>query len=318
MKEIGGYIEFEHYNKPMLYEDGIKLNCGRNCLAYLIKARNIKKIALPLFLCETVSETCRKYDVDIDYYHINEEFHPIYEKNCDDRWVYIVNYYGQLRINEIKRYKEKYGLLILDNAQSYFDKPIKGIDTIYTCRKYFGVSDGGILYTDAGFDEELEQDVSMDRIHFLLGRFEGRASEYYQEYVDNNDFFDNEPIKRMSKLTENLLKAIDYNEVKKTRTDNYNYLCKSLLGINEIKPKAIEGAYSYPLLIRNGKEIRKKLIDMKLYVPKLWPNVAQSVSENDIEYLLAEYLLPLPCDQRYSLREMDHIANVIKELSGKK
>lgn len=42
MKEIGGYIEFETYHGSMLHSDGILLNCGRNCLAYLICARQIK------------------------------------------------------------------------------------------------------------------------------------------------------------------------------------------------------------------------------------------------------------------------------------
>lgn len=29
MREIGGYIEFEHFHGLMLHEDGIKLDCGR-------------------------------------------------------------------------------------------------------------------------------------------------------------------------------------------------------------------------------------------------------------------------------------------------
>ena len=43
MREIGGYIELDTYTGKMLYDDGIKLNCGRNALQYLIKAKKIKK-----------------------------------------------------------------------------------------------------------------------------------------------------------------------------------------------------------------------------------------------------------------------------------
>ena len=46
MKEIGGYIELDKYELPMLHEGNIALNCGRNALAYIIRARNIKKILL--------------------------------------------------------------------------------------------------------------------------------------------------------------------------------------------------------------------------------------------------------------------------------
>ena len=45
MKEYGGYIELDTYHLPMLYENGIHLNCGRNALAYLIESRKIEKKA---------------------------------------------------------------------------------------------------------------------------------------------------------------------------------------------------------------------------------------------------------------------------------
>ena len=44
MKEIGGYIELDTYMNPMLHDDGIKLNCGRNAYAYILKAKNIKNL----------------------------------------------------------------------------------------------------------------------------------------------------------------------------------------------------------------------------------------------------------------------------------
>ena len=56
-----------------------------------------------------------------------------------DGYLYIVNFYGQLS----NQYIESLGCnIIVDNAQSYFQEPINGIDTLYTCRKFFGVPDG--------------------------------------------------------------------------------------------------------------------------------------------------------------------------------
>ena len=54
MKEIGGYLDLDIYTGSMLHQDGILLNCGRNALAYLFKARDIKRIWLPYFLCDSV------------------------------------------------------------------------------------------------------------------------------------------------------------------------------------------------------------------------------------------------------------------------
>ena len=47
MKEIGGYIELDTFRGKMLYDNGIKLNCGRNALAYVIKAKKIRNILMP-------------------------------------------------------------------------------------------------------------------------------------------------------------------------------------------------------------------------------------------------------------------------------
>ncbi len=328
MPEIGGYIEFEHYNGSMLHAGNgfLKLNSGRSCLAHLILSRNIKHITLPYFLCETVKETCEKYGVETVFYHINSDFDPDFNidqewKNTDSKsnFVYIVNYYGQLTEPKIHELSKAYnGKLIIDNAQAYFDKPVDNIDTIYTCRKFFGVSDGGILCTTSKSAHErydrLEVDKSTDRMGFLLGRFEGKASDYYSKYISNNELFKTEPIKKMSKLTENLLRGINYDFVRDRRSDNYRILNNRLRSINELKLRKVSGAFAYPLLIPNGAEVKKRLIERKIYIPTLWPNVLEEVSKDSLEYRYAADLLPLPCDHRYGEKEMNYIADMVKDV----
>ena len=210
MKEIGGYIELDTYHLPMLHEQAIALNCGRNALAYVLRAKKIKKLKIPYFLCDSVYNVCIRENVDISYYHVGLDFKPYDLFLNDDEWLYLVNYYGQLTNEEIKKYVQDYNRVIVDQAQSYFQMPIDGADTIYTCRKWFGVADGAFLYTDSLLVEELPQDESYNRMHFLLGRYERSANEFYDEYRSNNKYFAGEPIKRMSKLTMNLLHGIDY------------------------------------------------------------------------------------------------------------
>lgn len=202
MKEIGGYIELDTYTGSMLHEDGIKLNCGRNALAYLIKAKKIRRMMMPKFMCDSCEKILKDNDVEVRYYSIGMDFKPAFIDQLEDEWIYIVNFYGQLTNTYLKSLKlEK---VIVDNAKAYFQLPLEEVDTIYTCRKFFGVADGAILYTDKQFEIQ-ERDESYERMHFLLGRYERTASEFYSEYVENNHFFANEPIKRMSRLTENLL-----------------------------------------------------------------------------------------------------------------
>lgn len=313
MREIGGYIEFEQYNLPMLHEDAIGLNCGRNCLAYLIEAKKISKIILPYFLCDSIRKTCIRYNVAIRYYSIDEMFLPIEVSPEEDEWIYIVNYYGQLTSDHIQNLRTQYGKVIVDYAQAYFDVPIKDIDSLYTCRKFFGVADGAFLYTNSVLKNRFILDESFKRMNYLLGRYEKTAGEFYTEYVENNKTFEKEPIKLMSKLTRNLLHSFDYERIKKIRTDNYTYLFKELNGINHLKLRQIEGAFAYPLMLENAHIVRKRLIDNKIYIPILWPNVLQDVEQNKLEYQMADKILPLPCDQRYGTKELEYMCEVIKQ-----
>lgn len=314
MKEIGGYIELDTYRLPMLHENAIKLNCGRNALWYLVKAKRIHSIWMPKFMCDSCEGVLKKENVNVKYYSIGEDFKPINVFPEADEWLYVVNFYGQLSNACLQKLKTSHQKLIVDNAQAYFQMPIPETDTIYSCRKFFGVADGAILYTDAALDEALPQDESYGRMNFLLGRFERTASEFYSEYVANNHFFANEPIKLMSKLTENLLHAIDYEKSMRRRNENFDFLHEQLRSINLLSIHSTEGGFMYPLMIDNAKAIRKRLAMEKIYIPTLWPNVVKQCSEESIEWKLASCILPLPIDHRYNKHDMGWMISKIYEV----
>ncbi len=314
MKEYGGYIELDTYRLPMMHENAIALNCGRNCLAYLIAARHIKKILMPYFMCDSVFVTCKKHGAEISFYHIDEHFKPVNISLEDNEWLYVMNYYGQMTSEYLSDLKQEYGRIIVDNAQAYFDEPITDTDTIYTCRKFFGVADGAFLYTDCLSETEYPQDESFDRMRFILGRYERTASEFYSDNVANNHMFADEPIKQMSKLTYNLLHAIDYVFVKQKRSENFRLYHEKLNAINMLKLRVVEGAFAYPLLVENGAVIRKVLQQKKIYIPTLWPNVTNYMPEDSLEFRLANNILPLPCDQRYDKKDIIYICEEMKNV----
>lgn len=311
--EIGGYIEFPYFVGSLFHDHAIALNCARNCLAYIIEAKNIKNIALPKFLCGSVKRTCEEHGVDVNYYSIGIDFLPEDIELKQNEWLYLVNYYGQIdneKIIEIKKHNDN---LIVDNVEAFFQLPVEGIDTIYTCRKYFGVPDGGYLYTDTCINRLLEEDKSADRMTHLLGRFENAANVFYAKYKENESIFKTLPLRRMSKITENLMRSYDYNKVKLTREENFVYLDKMLSEYNKLTLITPSGAFAYPLYVSNGNEIRKKLQKKNIYIATLWPDVFNSCNEDEIEYDMARNILPLPCDQRYDVRIMEYLALEVKK-----
>lgn len=313
MKEIGGYIEFEQYHGDMLHKDAIALNCGRNCLTYLFRSRKIKKLKVPYFICNSIYDVCDREGIEKSYYHIGNDFKLTDDLTlADDEWLYLVNLYGQISNDEIQTYVDKYHRVIVDQANDYFAVPLTNVDTFYTCRKWFGVADGAFLYTDYPLSEEFPQDESFNRMEFLLGRYERTANEFYNGYKENNKYFIDQPIKKMSKLTNNLLHGIDYRTVEGRRRDNFKYLHKRLGGLNKLK--LTTGTFMYPLMIDNGAKIRQILQTEKIYIPVLWPAVFEVTSADTLEYKMAENILPLPVDQRYGVDEMKYMSDRILEL----
>ena len=275
MKEIGGYIELDTFTGKMLHDDGIKLNCGRNALEYLIISKGIKKLLFPKFMCDSCDEILKRNNVSVRYYSIGIDFKLLSVDRDEDEFLYIVNYYGQLSNDYLLSLGDN---VIVDNAQAYFNEPIDGTDTIYTCRKFFGVPDGAILYTDKLIYTPLEQSESFQRMLHLLGRYERTASDYYGVFTDNEQQFFYDKLMAMSKLP--------------------------------------EGAFMYPLYIDNGEKIRRKLQEQQIFIPTLWPAVYNLCDETELEVDLAKNILPIPVDQRYCVDDMLTIINSINELYG--
>ena len=298
--EIGGYLEFERYDGNEYHTNCLKLNTARNCLEYLIEARKIRKLWISRWNCSAVFDTCRKNGVELFYFDLDDHLKPVLpDTYIPGDFIYVVNYYGQLQGYQREN-------MILDNVQAFFQHPENNTDTIYTCRKFFGVSDGAYLYTNCTIDRELKQDESTDRIHYLAGRIERSGSDYYEEYQKNELLLDKLPLMAMSGFTENILRSINYEKVKKQREENFVFLHEKLGSANKMDVVCPEGPFAYPLRVKDGDHIRSILQKKKIYIAKLWPNV-----QDPIEKTYADDILPLPCDQRYSTEQMRVLCNEV-------
>lgn len=314
MKEIGGYLELERFSGKEYHTDCISFNTARNALRYVIRKKNIKKIALPKMSCISVIEACNKENAEIIYYSVGENFLPALEGIDSSVWIYITNYYGQLDSEYLEKLYSEYPNIIVDNVQAFFDLPVKNIPTLYSCRKFFGVPDGAYLYFEGENKTDFSKDFSFNRTEFLNGRFEKSASEFFANYQENEHFLDSCDILEMSDYTKNMMRAIDYEKALKKRRDNYEILNKEFQALNLFKPKTPFGPFMYPLVVENGMELKKKLAKRKIYISTLWPNVLQSYSVDENEYKITANLLPLPVDQRYTEEDMLYMADVIKEI----
>ena len=313
MVPIGGYFSIELPQYEEYHKNAIRLNTGRNCLEYILRVRGYKKVYIPYYTCDVMLEPFKKLGIPYKYYYIDIQF------EIRDRFtlkegeaLLYTNYYG-LKQRYVEQLAATVGnRLIVDNTQAFYAKPVAGIDTFYTCRKFFGVPDGAYLYTDKMLDDELEQDQSYERMLSLTKRIDLSPEAGYQDFRDTSKALVGQPIKRMSKLTLRMMQGIDYKIAAQRRIANYQILQDALGKENNLELSLEDDAVPmvYPYLVPvNG--LREKLIENKIFVARYWPNVLECTNKEDIDYLLAYQMQPLPIDQRYGHEEMDFIIDTI-------
>lgn len=310
---IGGYFELELRKGEHYHKDAIRLNTARNCLEYILRARHYKKVYIPYYTCEVILEPIQKLGISYEFYHINYDLEPenMPALKTDDAFLY-TNYFG-LKQSCVERLSSIYGnQLIVDNAQAFYAKRIDGIDTFYSPRKFFGVPDGGYLYTDCKLDNEFVQDKSYDRTHHLMVRMENGAEAGYNMFREADVSLCNSPIKYMSEISDRLLRNIDYLHTKDIRRNNFRFLHDKLSEKNKLKFNFENDAVPlvYPYLQENIN-LKKFLISKRIFVATYWPNVLEWCSERTVEYKIAQKLVTLPVDQRYREKDMETLTQNI-------
>lgn len=322
MKErdaIGGYFESEpdREGKGFSHTDAAWLNTGRNALEFILTSlMPIRRVYIPYFTCEVIMEPFEKLGVPHTYYHINRHLELQSSIQLGEgEYLLYTNYFG-VKDAYVQKLHACYGSsLIVDNAQGLFMQPLIGCKTVYSLRKFVGLPDGGLAYPNHAADEAaLSLDSSADRIAHLHLRKRYGAQAGYSAFQENERKLDGRPMMRMSQETRRMISHIDFENVQSARRRNFLQLHEKLSGSNLFAVPDIStfaAPMVYPYWIEHGNELRKKLIEERVFVATYWPNVPEWVGPDSLEYGLTANLLALPIDQRYGRKEMNRILSLL-------
>ena len=315
MEAIGGFFSLELPLKHQeYYADAVAVNSGKNAFEYILASYGfkIRKVYLPYFTSRIMIKPLQEHHIPYEFYRINKQL----ELSCNielqgDELLVYTNYFGLKGeyINIIANKYEKQ--LVVDNAQAFFDRPLHGVNTFYSPRKFFGVLDGGYAYTQGEKVVELKESISYDRMGYLLKRIDTSAEEAYGDYK-SSCHLGGLPVQRMSKLTQCILGSVDYEAVANVRRDNFKRLEEALYDTNKFSftlGDAVPLVYPY---FCEDESLRTKLIANKIYVAQYWPNVLEWCKKEDLEYELTKKVIPLPIDQRYDVEDMNRIIKTIE------
>lgn len=319
VKAIGGYFELADTNCRCgrMPVDGIALNTCRNALEYIIlQLPDAKRIYVPYFTCEAVIEPLKRMPIEYVFYHINEHFEIADEIALHDGDYLIANNYFGIKDAYIAELAEKYGdRLIVDNAKALFAPVLPNVKAAYSTRKYVGVADGGFAVGVSATNAVVyEEDNSSEHDSHLFIRKEHGAEAGFKDYQANECKLNNQPIRRMSPQTKEILSQIDYDSIIEKRRQNYLYLSKALGEKNLLQLPSID-SFTCPMVypfMTDDESLRGQLIKNKVFVARYWPNVLEWCSKRDLEYKLVSRIIPLPIDQRHNEEDMKRIIEIIK------
>ena len=237
--EIGSFIELDFESK-FEYYDGknvARLNTGRAAIYHALYILGCSEIYLPYYQCNTVREFLIEKKIDIKYYRLGKDFAPKIDSIPENAAILLVNYYGVMSNSRMACLANKYKHAIIDNSQAFFSSPTDNCINVYSSRKFFGTPDGAyVVGNNVAKDiTTYDKDYSSDTSLFLLQRIEyGCEGRSYESRKLNEDRLNKSGILRMSTLTTNILKSLNYEKIKAKRKENFEIASRLFHKINAI------------------------------------------------------------------------------------
>ncbi|PKN88438.1 MAG: hypothetical protein CVU46_00705 [Chloroflexi bacterium HGW-Chloroflexi-8] len=318
------------------------LNGGKACLivisAYLLD-HGISKILLPTYLCPTIITTLEYCGLSCDYYQINPDFsidlNDLTNKLAEHQAIVLINYFGFLHSLEVQTYLaslQKKGVLVVeDNAQAGFSDHTTGSFSFNSMRK-FGPFDGGYLTTSLDLSPYINKIRECPNRRLPLIReyreklanylYQGTNSfeeldrlynlaEYYYE-IDSN--IKGDPQEKMQ------IERVDWEDIKKVRRENYQYLLNLISRIPELSPifpDLQDGITPLGLPVYVSGVSRDWLFDQLgsagIGLTIHWDRLITDprLNGNAIAVEMASKILTLVIDQRTSHNQMDYMFQIL-------
>lgn len=313
---IGGYFELElpPARVPM-HHAALKFQSARTAFLALLRASKPKRVWMPYYICDSMLAPLKVAGVDVAFYSLDPQFGIAddIELAVSEILVY-VNYFGVCN-EQVEQVLLRFNpaQVVLDFSQAFYIEPRDCLATIYSPRKFFGLPDGGLLFTrvEIKLPEKIDEGSEVRMAH-LIKRLGGEPEDGYSSFQNSEESLNDFEPRKMSHLTERVMAAIDFEGVKLKRRANFNFLCERLGEVNKIKFENLVGApLCYPLFCGKA-DMKAKLIRNRVFVATYWPDVSARVDRNSFEFDLAANLIAIPCDQRYSFADLEMVLSLIK------
>lgn len=316
-KTFGGYFPLElPAAQHHFYPQAQKYRSARNALYHFLISRRPQRLWMPVLICQSVINAVRASGAEIVWYSLDENYFPQLsgDVGADDCLLY-VDYLGHC-LTQSERILNSFPAerVIIDRSQAFYSPLPQALACLWSPRKFFGVADGGLLQTTFTMPpaDPPDQDTHRHTAHLLL-QHECDTRSGYSAFLQAEAALDTISASGMSALTDRLLRSVNYREIRRIRERNYRLLSVRLGDLNAFRfpEQPVIGPFCYPFFFP-ARALHAALIAQGVFVATYWREVLERVSANSVEAHFVNYMVPLPCDQRYSESDMEQLSDIVR------
>jgi len=321
-KPIGGFFELELPQTGTLYHDrALALANGRVCFKALLGQVQPSKVYVPFYACHSLLLPLEEQGIPYSFYGIDEKLDPEVPPVGDTELFVYINYFGIKNETARKLSGQLGSKLVMDNTQAFFGKSHGNGWAFNSARKFFGVPDGGFLYSPEELGAGYPPNGSVIGEHLML-RHLGKQSEAFAWY-QRSEAGQTLELRGMSDISRKILYGVDFPAVARARRHNFRALHEALRPLNAVSEDLLEldaeaVPFCYPFLPSN-RIPHGVFHEAGIYVPMLWQEVLdRGIAGYGFEKYFADNLLALPVDHRVDTEDIGRMVALILEHSSHK
>lgn len=304
----------------------IHLRNARSVFSALADGLKPEKIWLPSFLCDDVTDTLKPKFI-IRYYDAGandaEDVAMLSRNAAAGDMVIGVDYFGHPpSASFLQLVKERTDLVWIEDRAHAIDPGVTWGDwLVYSPRKLFGVTDGGIgICLNAERQIEPPKTEACTDYSFMLpalARYEDKTEDHnaaWYELYQREEKKQADGRYEMSRLSKHILQCCSIALVSQQRRKNAEKLYERLrcrMVYEALEPTFVPGGV--PILTRNKTELVSHLAGQGIYLATHWPRISAPASLHPAAHDLSRSILTVPCDQRYDDADMAMMAASIND-----
>jgi hypothetical protein len=321
---VGGVIGANYSTRscvPVHLVDVCSFVNARSCIDAVIANRSFRMAWLPSYLCDSVLMPFSKHGCSVRFYPIDDTL------ECSDvSWISEVeesdvvlgiNYFGLVPFPHFRILRETGACLIEDLSQALFQPRDPDADfAVYSLRKFLPVIDGGFLAARVPGSFLMPTQEAENELSFgpAAAAFFGRGLadlgvdkifDWFGAFKKAEGLMPVGPV-AMSKASRWIFnQVIDFESAQDRRKRNFSVL-KELLGEFHPFQKIMTGAVplGFPIVVADRRKLLSEFYSAGIFPPVHWPLRHFLPEKYYDSHRLADSILTLICDQRFSVEQM--------------